>query len=50
MWVAGWQVLAAKQVQMKPDGLQGGTHKPETAERCWGKQAHITGNVMGVRL
>jgi len=41
--------MAAKQVQMKQDGEPGGTHKPETGERCWGKQQRITASVMGVR-
>jgi hypothetical protein len=48
MWVAGWQVLATKQVIMGHDKEDGGTHKPETQERCWGKQQGITGSVMQV--
>ena len=48
--MAGWQVLAAKQVHMTHDRIdtEGGTHKPETGERCWGKQQGITGRVMEV--
>ena len=49
MWVAGWQVLAAKQVHMIHDKEEGGTHKPETGERCWGKQQRIAGVTMEVR-
>ena len=48
MWTAGWQVMAAKQVQMTHDKEEGGTHKPETAERCWGKQQGITLKVLEV--
>ncbi|GAX78604.1 hypothetical protein CEUSTIGMA_g6043.t1 [Chlamydomonas eustigma] len=50
MWVAGWQVMAAKQVIMGHDQEAGGTHKPETAERCWGKQQGITGKVMETHI
>ncbi|GFR46798.1 hypothetical protein Agub_g8430 [Astrephomene gubernaculifera] len=41
-WVAGWQVG-----YMFMAGLQGdrstpsGTHKPNTAEACWGRQGHV---------
>ena len=48
MWVAGWQVLAAKQVQMEHDKEVGGTHKPETKELCWGKQLFIAREVTKV--
>ena len=47
--MAGWQVLAAKQVHMIHDKEEGGTHKPETGERCWGKQQRIAGVTMEVR-
>ncbi len=49
MWVAGWQVLATKQVRMGHTKEPGGTHKPETQERCWGKQQGIALGVMQVR-
>ena len=48
MWVAGWQVLAAKQVQMTHDQEVGGTHKPKTKELCWGKQLFIAREVTKV--
>ncbi len=48
MWIAGWQVMATKQVHMTHDKEEGGTHKPETAERCWGKQQSITSKVIEV--
>mmetsp|Transcript_27600 Transcript_27600/g.60380 ORF Transcript_27600/g.60380 Transcript_27600/m.60380 type:complete len:448 (+) Transcript_27600:355-1698(+) len=50
MWVAGWQVLATKQVHMQHDHETGGTHRPETAERCWGKQQGIAGSVMQTHI
>ena len=48
MWVSGWQVTATKQTAMEHDAYEGGTHRPETAERCWGKQQGIAGQVMSV--
>ena len=48
MWVGGWQVLTAKVVHMKHDKEEGGTHKPETAERCRVKQQKIAREIVGV--
>ena len=48
MWTVGWQVLAAKQVHMTHDKEEGGTHRPETAERCRVKQQEIARDVVGV--
>lgn len=48
MWVAGWQVTATKQTPMEHDHQEGGTHRPQTVERCWGKQQGIAGQVMAV--
>jgi hypothetical protein len=48
MWVAGWQVMASHQTEMKPDDKPGGTHKVETLVRCWNKQWRITNSVVQV--
>lgn len=33
---------------MEHDHQEGGTHRPQTVERCWGKQQGIAGQVMAV--
>jgi len=35
---------------MTHDGQPGGTHKPETQDRCWGKQSSITGAVLKTHM
>ena len=50
MWVAGWHVMTTTQVVMTHDGQPGGTHKPETQDRCWGKQSSITGAVLKTHM
>ena len=50
MWVAGWHVMSTQQVVMTHDGQPGGTHKPETQDRCWGKQSFITGSVLKTHM
>lgn len=42
LWAAGWQVMAMPdQAIRKPDdsGHHSGTHRVETGDRCWGRQA-----------
>ncbi|GAX76660.1 hypothetical protein CEUSTIGMA_g4106.t1 [Chlamydomonas eustigma] len=51
MWLSGWQVM-----YMDVDGLQvdstssGGTHKPETGDRCWLRQAKSAGTLFNSRF
>ncbi|KAG2499050.1 hypothetical protein HYH03_003235 [Edaphochlamys debaryana] len=51
LWTAGWQVgymhVAGKVADPKAE--PGGTHKPETGARCWGRQAHVGGNTYSAR-
>ncbi|GAX77943.1 hypothetical protein CEUSTIGMA_g5385.t1 [Chlamydomonas eustigma] len=42
MWMAGYQVMYMTRPPKEPDvGHDSGTHKPETADRCWGRQARL---------
>eukprot|EP00195_Chlamydomonas_chlamydogama_P001199 CAMPEP_0202922730 /NCGR_PEP_ID=MMETSP1392-20130828/78076_1 /ASSEMBLY_ACC=CAM_ASM_000868 /TAXON_ID=225041 /ORGANISM="Chlamydomonas chlamydogama, Strain SAG 11-48b" /LENGTH=357 /DNA_ID=CAMNT_0049616373 /DNA_START=208 /DNA_END=1281 /DNA_ORIENTATION=+ len=49
MWTAGWSVMAASPLLMQGDGHESGTHKPQTAHKCWSLQQGTAGAVMSLR-
>ncbi|KXZ52872.1 hypothetical protein GPECTOR_8g253 [Gonium pectorale] len=46
-WTAGWHVAYMPIIQKAPGdpGTPGGTHKPETGVRCWGRQQGLSSSV-----
>jgi len=41
LWLAGYQVMYMPRPPKEQDTHTSGTHKPETADRCWGKQGRL---------
>ncbi|PNH09978.1 hypothetical protein TSOC_003328, partial [Tetrabaena socialis] len=48
-WMGGWQVGYMYMDGRSGDGQPGGTHSGSSAEKCWGRQQHVTSHVFQKR-